>query len=40
MGRLMSQFDLYHCMSSYLPGFGIRIPTIVTIHDLKYALHP
>jgi len=37
---LINQHDLYHCLSSYLPGFGIHIPTFVTIHDLKYLLFP
>ena len=36
----INQNDLYHCLSSFLPAFGVRIPTLVTIHDLKYLLFP
>ena len=37
---IINQHDLYHCLSSFLPAFGVRIPTLVTIHDLKYLLFP
>lgn len=36
--QFINQHSIYHCLSSYLPGFGIQIPSIVTIHDLKYLL--
>lgn len=36
----LKRHDLYHCTSSYLPAFGITIPAIVTVHDLKYTLFP
>lgn len=32
--------DIFHCLSSYLPAFGIDIPCLLTIHDLKYLLFP
>lgn len=31
---------LFHCLSSYLPAFNLQVPTILTIHDLKYLLFP
>ena len=37
---IINQHDLYHCLSSLLPAFGLRIPSLVTIHDLKYLLFP
>jgi glycosyltransferase involved in cell wall biosynthesis len=37
---IINQHDLYHCLSSFLPAFGLRIPSLVTIHDLKYLLFP
>ena len=40
ISRFINQFDLYHCLSSYLPGFGIKIPKVLTVHDLKYLLYP
>lgn len=40
MHKALKKYDLYHCTSSYLPAFGITIPAIVTVHDLKYALFP
>lgn len=36
----INEYDIFHCLSSYLPAFGLRIPSIVTIHDLKYLLFP
>lgn len=36
----INKHDIYHCLSSYLPAFGIGIPSIVTIHDLKYIMFP
>jgi len=38
--KKIEQCDIYHCLSSYLPTFGINIPSVVTIHDLKYLLFP
>jgi glycosyltransferase involved in cell wall biosynthesis len=38
--NVINRMDLFHCLSSYMPAFGIRIPTVVTIHDLKYLLFP
>lgn len=38
--KKINQCDIYHCLSSYLPAFGINIPSVVTIHDLKYLLFP
>ncbi len=41
--RLASEInsqDIFHCMSSYLPAFGIDIPCLLTVHDLKYLLFP
>ena len=38
--HLINKHDLFHCLSSYLPAFGLRIPSIVTIHDLKYLMFP
>ena len=32
--------DCFHCLSSYLPAFGVRVPSLVTIHDLKYLIYP
>jgi len=40
MRESINNYHLYHCLSSYLPGFGIRIPSLVTIHDLKYLIFP
>jgi len=40
MRKAVKKYDLYHCTSSYLPAFGIKIPAIVTVHDLKYTLFP
>lgn len=40
MHEAINNHDLYHCLSSYLPGFGVRIPSLVTIHDLKYLIFP
>lgn len=34
--RLINKHDVYHCLSSYLPFFNIKIKTLITIHDLKY----
>lgn len=36
----INQHDLFHCLSSYMPAFDIHIPSVVTIHDLKYLLFP
>ncbi len=36
----INRHDLYHCLSSYFPAFGIRTTSIVTIHDLKYLIFP
>lgn len=36
----INEYDIFHCLSSYLPAFGLRIPSIITIHDLKYLLFP
>lgn len=36
----INDHDLYHCLSSYLPAYGLKIPSIVTVHDLKYLLFP
>jgi len=38
--REINQYDFFHCLSSYMPAFGINIPSVVTIHDLKYLLFP
>ncbi len=38
--KTINGHDIFHCLSSYLPAFGLRIPSIVTIHDLKYLLFP
>jgi len=38
--RMINHMDLFHCMSSYMPAFGIDVPTIITVHDLKYLLFP
>ena len=40
LSRVIDQYDLFHCLSSYLPAFGVQTPSIVTIHDLKYLLFP
>jgi glycosyltransferase involved in cell wall biosynthesis len=37
---VVNQMDLFHCLSSYMPAFGLDIPTIITVHDLKYLLFP
>lgn len=37
---MVNQMDLFHCLSSYMPVFGLDIPTIITVHDLKYLLFP
>ena len=36
----INKHSIFHCLSSYLPAFGVHIPSIVTIHDLKYLLFP
>jgi hypothetical protein len=36
----INQCNIYHCLNSYLPAFGFKISSIVTIHDLKYLLFP
>lgn len=36
----INRMDLYHSLSSYLPAFGIKIPSIITVHDLKYLFYP
>ena len=36
----VNKCSLYHCLASYLPVFGIQIPSVVTVHDLKYIKHP
>jgi glycosyltransferase involved in cell wall biosynthesis len=37
---MVNRMDLFHCLSSYMPAFGLDIPTIITVHDLKYLLFP
>jgi glycosyltransferase involved in cell wall biosynthesis len=42
-GRLkveIARSDVYHCLSSYLPVFGVPVPSLVTVHDLKYVRFP
>lgn len=34
------QFDLYHCLHSYLPVIAPGNKNIVTVHDLKYVEYP
>jgi glycosyltransferase involved in cell wall biosynthesis len=36
----INRCDLFHCLSSYFPIFGVSIPCIITVHDLKYLLYP
>jgi len=38
--RMINRMDLFHCMSSYMPAFGLDVPAIITVHDLKYLLFP
>lgn len=38
--REVERCDIFHCLSSYLPMSGVRIPSIVTVHDLKYVRYP
>jgi glycosyltransferase involved in cell wall biosynthesis len=38
--KKINEYDIFHCLSSYLPAFGLRIPSVVTVHDLKYLLYP
>jgi len=38
--EFINRHDIFHSTSSYMPAFGINIPSIVTIHDLKYLLFP
>lgn len=40
LGPEINRHDMFHCLSSYLPAFGIHIPCLLTIHDLKYLLFP
>lgn len=40
LSKTINRYNLYHCLSSYLPAFGIDIPSLVTIHDLKYLRFP
>lgn len=40
LSSTINRMDLYHCLSSYLPAFNIKIPSIITVHDLKYLLYP
>ncbi|MCK4672939.1 glycosyltransferase family 4 protein [bacterium] len=35
----INKHDLFHCLSSYFPIFGVSIPSIITVHDLKYLLY-
>lgn len=41
MNKLLKELkaDLYHHPQFDLP-FGVRIPSVITIHDLKYLFHP
>ena len=38
--KRINRMDLFHCLSSYMPAFGIKVPTIITVHDLKYLRYP
>lgn len=38
--QAINRSDLFHCLSSYLPAFGLDIPSVVTVHDLKYLFFP
>lgn len=38
--KSIAQHDIYHCLGSYLPAFRLGIPSIVTVHDLKYLVYP
>lgn len=38
--KKINKYSIFHCLSSYLPTFNMRIPSIVTVHDLKYLLFP
>jgi len=40
LSNFVNSYDLFHCLGSFLPAFGLHIPTIVTIHDLKYLFYP
>lgn len=40
LSKKIAQHDVYHCLGSYLPAFDLSIPSIVTIHDLKYLVFP
>ena len=36
----VARCDLFHCLSSYLPLGGVMVPSVVTVHDLKYVHFP
>jgi glycosyltransferase involved in cell wall biosynthesis len=38
--RKINQFELMHCLHTYLPCLGVQIPSVVTIHDLKFLRFP
>ena len=40
MKKKIINHELFHCLSSYLPAFDLQVPSILTIHDLKYLLFP
>lgn len=37
--NMINKHDLFHCLSSYFPIYGVSIPSIITVHDLKYLLY-
>lgn len=36
----INEHDCFHCLSSYLPAYGLRVPSLLTVHDLKYLIYP
>ncbi len=38
--NIVNRYALLHCLHTYLPAFGTKIPSIVTAHDLKFLLFP
>lgn len=38
--KIIATHHIYHCLSSYHPLFKMPIPSITTIHDLKYLKFP
>lgn len=38
--KIIQRHNIYHCLSSYHPFFNLPIPSITSVHDLKYLKYP